>query len=127
MVQKVHFTKVPVDGNIITSHVLFKVKLLDDGSKMIKASIAPHGNKYRERDNLKTDSATCAPVLMRIVLPIATIKNWHLSKIDFKSAFLQSGPACRDVYVVPPLESKSRFVYYLLNTAAYGLVNASAK
>jgi len=126
-VRKVHVTRVPIGSNVISSHVLYKVKMLDDGTKMLKARIAPHGNKDRERDNLKTDSATCSPVGMRLILSIAVIKKWNLAKIDFKSAFLQSGQAIRDVYVKPPRESKEKFVYWLLLTAAYGLVNASAK
>ena len=69
----------------------------------------------------------CPPVGMRMILSIAVIKGWNLAKIDFKSAFLQSGQAIRDVYVVPPGESKERFVYWLLLTAADGLVKKSAK
>lgn len=64
---------------------------------------------------------------MKLILSLAVIKRWNLAKIDFKSAFLQSGQAVRDVYVVPPKGSKERFVYWLLLTAAYGLVTASAK
>ena len=51
----------------------------------------------------------------------------EFDEIDFTTAFLQSGIATRDVYIVPPKESKDRFVYWLLLTAAYGLVNANAK
>lgn len=47
--------------------------------------------------------------------------------MDVQSAFLQTGNADRNVYVVPPRESKNRSFYWLLLTAAYGLVNANAK
>lgn len=126
-IRKVHASNVPIGSNVISSHVLYKVKIRDDGSKMMKARIAPHGNRNREKEDIKTDSATCSPVRMRIILSIAVIKGWKLAKIDFKSAFLQSGQAIRDVYVVPPRESKKRFVYWLLLTSAYGLVNAGTK
>jgi len=127
-VRSVPIGKVPRNANVISSHVIYKVKLNDDGTKEIKARIAPHGNKDRDRFNLKTDSASCSPVGVRILLSCSTLFKWKLAKIDFSSAFLQSGEAQRDVYVVPPKEcsTRSRF-YWLLLSAAYGLVNASAK
>jgi len=60
-VTKVHVSDIPENANIITSHVLYKVKVLDDGSKIVKARIAPHGNKDDLKDNLKKSSATCSP------------------------------------------------------------------
>ena len=48
---------------------------------------------------LKTDSATCPAVGIEILLLLATIFGWNLSKVDFKSAFLQT-QSNRDVYVV---------------------------
>lgn len=65
---------------------------------------------------------------MRIVCSVAALRKWHLSKFDFKTAFLQSGDATRDVYVKPPIECKyrNRF-YWLLLAATYGLVNANLK
>jgi len=126
-VKKVYISDVPKDANIISSHVLYKVKVLDDGSKLVKARIAPHGNKDSMKDDLKKDSAMCSPVGMRVALSICSIMKWNTAKIDFTSAFLQSGLAEREVYVVPPRESGKRIYYWLLLTAAYGLVNAGAK
>jgi len=118
---------VPENANVITSHVIYKVKLNDDGSFKMKARIAPHGNKDKERDQLKSDSASCPPTGIRMLLSIAAIMKWPLSKIDFTSAFLQTGEAQRDVYVIPPRECKDKNKCWLLLTAAYGLVNAGAK
>ena len=127
-VQLVHISDFPESANVITSHVLYKVKDCDDGTRLMKARIAPHGNKDCEKDGLKTDSTSCPPTGIRALLSIATIHKWPLAKIDFKSAFLQTGDAKRDVYVVPPRECESRSRHYwLLLTAAYGLVNANAK
>lgn len=36
--------KIPAGANIISSHTLYKVKQEDDGSLIMKARIAPHGN-----------------------------------------------------------------------------------
>eukprot|EP00171_Calliarthron_tuberculosum_P001315 IDg1315t1 len=126
-VRAVHVTDVPLNANIITSHVIYNVKTNDDNTKKMKARIAPHGNKDKEKTNLKTDSATCPPIGIRILISIAVINKWSLAKIDFKSAFLQSGNAMRDVYVVPPRECNTRSHYWLLLTATYGLVNANSK
>ena len=127
-VRLVPTSQVPKDANIITSHVIYKVKSSDEGDYYLKARIAPHGNKDRERTGLKTDSATCPPVGIRIACSIATMFKWHLAKIDFESAFNNSGDAIPDVYVRPPRESKYRYRYlWLLLAASYGLVNANAK
>ncbi len=50
-----------------------------------------------------------------------------MSKVDFTSAFLQTGPDDRDVFVRPPRSDPSRFTLRRLNVAAYGLVDANAK
>ena len=126
-VKLVHVSDVPKDANIITSHVIYKVKSNDDGTYKMKARIAPHGNKDKEKEQLKTDSCPCPPTGIRMLLSLATIMKWPVAKIDFKSAFLQTGFAQRDVYVVPPRESRTKNHYWLLLTAAYGLVNANAK
>lgn len=48
--------------------------------------------------------------------------------IEFKSAFLQTGKAKRDVYVKPLPECKTRTKFYwMLLAAAFGLVNCNAK
>ena len=123
----VHRTKVPGNANVISSHVLYKIKELDDGTLKCKARIAPHGNKDSNMNDLKRDSATCPPIGFRTLLSICTIMQWFVSKVDIKGAFLQSGPAERDVYVVPPRECARRGFYWLLLVASYGLVNANAK
>lgn len=52
----------------------------------------------------------------------------EISKTDVKSAFLQTGDAVRDVYVISPYESadRGRF-HFLLLFGAYELVNANTK
>lgn len=43
-VREVHVNDVPNDANIITSHVIHKFKNNDDGSKLMKDRISPHGD-----------------------------------------------------------------------------------
>ena len=96
--------KLPKNSNVITSHVIYKVKANDYGSFKMKARIAPHGYKDKDKDMLNNDSPQCPPTGKRILLSISTIMKWPLAKIDFASAFLQSGNATSDVYLVPPRE-----------------------
>ena len=126
-VRMVHKSKIPKDANIILSHVIYKVKINDDGSQKLKAHIASHGYKDKDRHHLKTDTATCPPTGIQLLLSLACFHKWNLAKIDFTSAFLQTGAANRNVYVIPPRESNDKSHYWLLLTSAYGLVNANAK
>ena len=75
-VRVIDMSEVPRNANVITSHVLYKVKANDDGSMKMKARIAPHGNKDKDRSDLKSDSATCPPTGIRLLLSIAAIKKW---------------------------------------------------
>ncbi|PXF41606.1 hypothetical protein BWQ96_08672 [Gracilariopsis chorda] len=127
-VREVPVSQIPDDANFIRSHVFYKIKRCDDDSFVLKSRIAPHGNEDKGKHALKTDSATCPPVGIHILFSIASIRQWVLAKIDFKSAFLQTGFATREVCMVQPRECTSRYrFYWLLLTAAYGFVNASAK
>ena len=92
------------NGIVMNNHVIHKVNENNDGSLKIRAQIAPHGNRDKERDSLKTDLAQCPPTGIRILASIATIIKWAVSKIDFVSAFLQIGDAKRDVCIITPCE-----------------------
>ena len=126
-VREIPVDKVPKNSNIISSHVIYKVKEGDDGSLKIKSRILRQGNKDKEKGNLKTNSSICPPTGIRILLAIATIMKWSLDKIDFTSAFLQNKAVKRDVYVVHPRECRRKSFYWFLLTSANGLVYANAK
>lgn len=97
--------QIPSNANIITIHVLYKVKVIDDDTFKLKARIAPHGNKDLLKNVLTSDCCVCSPLGFRVVMTCATMMRWSIHKADVKSAFLQTGPAKRDVYVCPPRES----------------------
>lgn len=120
--------EIPTNANIISSHTIYKIKVNDDQSLKLKARIAPHSNEDSLQFSLRSDCSMCPPLGFRIIASIASICKWRLSKLDVKTAFLQTGEANRDVYVVPPVESndRNRFLWLLL-TASCGLVNANAK
>ena len=120
-------SNLPPGANIISSHAIYKIKLNDDQSLKLKARIAPHGNEDSDKDVMKTDCCMCSPLGIRIVVSVSTYKKWRLIRIDVKTAFQQTGPAMRSVFVIPPKESRQRDVVWLLLAAAYGLVNSNAK
>lgn len=86
-VENVHVSDVPANANDISSHVLYKIKTLDDNSLLCKARISPHCNKNKEKHLLKTDSQTCPLIGIRILLSICVLFHWGLTKIDMKPAF----------------------------------------
>lgn len=87
-VRRVLICNVPHDANIISSHVFYKVKKNDDHSLKIKAQTAPHGNEERIRNELRTECCMYSLTGIRIILSLATLHKWRLSKVDVKSAFL---------------------------------------
>lgn len=70
----------------------------------------------------------CSPTGSRLLLSISSLHRFPLTKLDETPAFLQTGNAARDVYVMPPRKSSDPGkVLWILVTNAYGLVNANAK
>lgn len=127
-VRTVRLPNVAPNANIISRHVLYKVKWNDDLSEKLKARTAPHGNEDCAKQILRSDCSMCPPAGFRLVTSVASIKKWRLTLIDVKTAFFQTGSAGREVCVVTPMEGQERGkCLWLLLTAAYGLVNSNAK
>lgn len=61
---------------VISSHVLYKVKLFEDISLQMKSRVAPHGNQDRDFDNLKTDSSSILSTSIRIFLSVSVMFEW---------------------------------------------------
>lgn len=121
-VDTIPVAEVKKNAIVITSHIFSNVQTYDDIFLRLKARIAPRGGKDSKKLRLKTDSAVCLLTGIQISLLFATIFKRCLAKIDFESAFLQTGDALRDVYVVLPRESSDENHYWLLLKAAYGVV-----
>lgn len=47
----------------------------------------------------------CLPAGFRIITSIATLYKWQIFKLDVRSAFVQTGSAEREFYVIPLRES----------------------
>lgn len=77
-------------ANVIGSHVIYKLKYKDDKYIKLKARIAPLGNEDLLKHDLRSDCSICIAIGMRILLSTATTKKWFLTKLDVKTAFLQT-------------------------------------
>lgn len=113
-VEETHFKKrvqtnslsdVVPHANIISSDVIYKIKMNDDLSIKLKARITPRGKEDSTKEMLRSDCSICLSPGFLLVPSAASLENWRLIKIDIKTAFLQTGNAERDVHV-SPIESQ---------------------
>lgn len=112
-------------ANVITSHVVYKVKTQEDGSRSLKARIVPHGNRDDEKNDIRKDSSTAQLSTIRLLLSLVTFLGFRLTTADIKGAYLQSGPVKRDIYVRPPREWRGpRMTLWKLLKRPYGIVEA---
>lgn len=117
--------EVPRDANVITSHVVYRVKTDEDGSRLMKARIVPHGNHDDEKDEVRKDSSNAPLFVVRLLLSLVTFLGFRNGTADIKGAFLQSGPIDRDVYIRPPREWPTvRGMLWKLRKLPYGIANA---
>lgn len=116
----------PQSANIISSHVVYKVKTEEDKSMRLKARICPHGNRDIEKEDIRKDSATAQFDVIRLMLTILTFLPFSIGLVDIKGAYLQSGPIRRDIYVRPPREWRTLprgWIWHLLKLP-YGITEA---
>ena len=123
--EEVPLSSLAKDANIITSHHFFEVKF--DGlleMLKLKCRLVPHGNKDRDKESLRTDSATAQFPIIRIVISTSVILGFKLAFIDIKSAYLQAGDLPRLIYVKPPPGWAPPGMVWRLLKPAYGLVES---
>lgn len=113
-------------ANIISSHHFFEVKNTGTRDSLkLKCRLVPHGNRDKDKDKVRKDSATAQFCVIRIVLSIAALFNFPIASIDIKSAYLQGGTLPRDVYMRPPKGwSQPWHVVWKLLRPAYGLTES---
>ena len=87
-----------------------------------KARLVARGFE-EDSSKLSKKSPTCSKYSLRLLLSILCSKHWHIHSIDIKSAFLQGMPLKRDVYLSPPKEANTTYIWKL-NHAVYGLTDA---
>ena len=120
------FKEVPDDGQVaIKTRWVFSES--DDNSKgcILKARLCMRGDREPDKESIRADSPTAHKDSLKLALAIAANENWDIISADIRSAFLQGKRLDRKVYVVPPPEAHLKGVLWLLEKAAYGLVDGS--
>ena len=97
--------------------------VLTEKENEIRARLTARG--FEEESNIRSDSPTVQSTSMRYLLMIAATKQWPISTIDIKSAFLQGQELKREVIVKPPREANSKGKLWRLKKCLYGLSDAS--
>lgn len=116
-----------LEGNVITSYVVYKLKCDKRGQRIRKARIVPHGNHDDGKKFIRKDSATAQLNIIRLLPSLTMFLDFRLGMADIKGAYLQSGPVKRDIFVRPPSEWISIHEYrrgtlWLLIKLPYGIV-----
>ena len=95
-----------------------------DEEKIIKARLTIRGD-MEETENIRKDSPTVRKDNIRLLLTVAAKEGWRLDSDDVQSAFLQTAPIEREVYVLPPKEKRIPGILWKLKKTVYGLADAS--
>lgn len=110
---------------MITSHIVYKIKIEEKGKLRLKARLCPHGNRDKFKCDVRTDSATVQFDVIRLLLSIFVTKNFRIGYIDIKRVYLKIGPIKREIYVRPPkgIGAKRGFLW-LLKKVPYRITEA---
>lgn len=123
-IERIPEKDVPRHANVISSHIIYKVKQ-EEGHKRMKARLCPHGNRDKLRGHIRKDSATARFNIIRIILSLATLFDFSIACADIKGAYLHSGPITRQLYVRPPKElDEDRGILWRLIKMPYGISEA---
>lgn len=82
--------------------MFYKIEMLVDHTLEIKSGITPHGNWNCRRRELRSGSILCSPVGIQVLLLTGDLRKWRWIMLDVKAAFIETGSASRDFYVVSP-------------------------
>ena len=120
---------VPDDGAYkISCRFVLWYKKHSDGSVQTRARLVARG--FQEiGDDIPSDSPTMDHSSLKVILGVASAKEWDLGTVDIKSAFLQGLPLTeRDVRVIPPPEAQVPSGHvWKLRISLYGLQDASLR
>ena len=92
---------------------------------LLKARLCMRGDTELNTDTIRADSPTAHKDSIKLALAIAANENFEIISADIKSAFLQGKSLNRKVYVLPPSEANNNGKLWLLEKAAYGLIDGS--
>lgn len=92
---------VPLNANLLSTHVVLAVKDICTPNEKYKALVAAHGHKERDKDNLVHNLPSVRPISPRIVRTSAGIKRYLIWATDIVQAFIQSFDLHREIYLIP--------------------------
>lgn len=115
---------IPKCSNLIGLHHFFDVKNDGKDDKLkLKCRLTPHGNRDKDKKDIRKDSSTAQFPIIRLTLSIFSILQFSITTLDVKSTYLQRGSISRDVCIRPPKGwTKSRFIAWKLKNYTYKLV-----
>ena len=93
-----------------------------EGVPGVKARLVAKG--YQDLEDVRSDSPCVTRAGVRLVLVTIATNGWDMKSLDISTAFLQSRPISRNVYLKPPKEAKTKKIWHL-NKAVYGLHDAN--
>lgn len=119
---------VPREANKIGCHAVYKIKdaTIAGGKEtlVMKARNVLHGNRDKDRYTVRRDSSSADLAVVRLVISLGVMLGFSFGTADVKGAYMQSGPAKRDIFVRPPKEFKQRGKMWRLLRLPYGIVEA---
>ena len=95
-----------------------------EGKTTIKARLTVRGDQ-EDTTSVRTDSPTVRRSNINLLLLVVARQKFKGKSQDIGSAFLQSVPINREVFIKPPKERRIPGVIWKLNKTVYGLFDAS--
>ena len=95
----------------------------DGKNEPYKARLCMRGDLEDGKEDIRADSPTASKDTLKLALIIAANEGLKVKSIDIKSAFLQGKSLSRKIYVSPPPEANRTGKLWLLNQAAYGILD----
>ena len=116
------FIEVPDEDQKTISTRWVCTRKIKGGKVVYKARLVARGFE-EDSKFLRTDSPTCSKESLRLTLAIISCHSWKLHSLDVRSAFLQGTSLERNVFIKPPKEARSKFLWKMLK-CPYGLADA---
>ena len=116
------FEETPFQGQKLVTTRWVCTRKIKNGTVRYKARLVARGFEEKDKE-LRKDSPTCSKESLRIALAIISSYKWKLHSLDVTSAFLQGNKIEREVYIKPPKEANTDFVWKMIR-CPYGLVDA---